>query len=269
MRGLAAARSAGGDLSDPALQPLQARAARQGRRRCRPVRHHGQLEGALNANRFESSGKAGFAGKVPTIDAKASFDSLDLNKLLAPEQPLAGPKTRQRGAGRYADRIRRPALGRRPLQSLAAGRFIYRHYRVTDATIEAELDAGLLRTDAARRAHLGWPHHRQRQRRGRRPAHRRQARCRRRRYQRPAGRRRRQGSARRQGSCRRRYPQQRRQRRRDALESGRQGIAAVARRRDQGHQPRALVAPGQGSVVAAAGCGQQGRPRRRRPIFPN
>ena len=49
------------------------------------------LSGQLSANKFASDGSVSFAGGTPNVQAQARFDSLDLNKLLAPQK--AAPQT--------------------------------------------------------------------------------------------------------------------------------------------------------------------------------
>ncbi|HET9205291.1 MAG TPA: AsmA family protein, partial [Burkholderiaceae bacterium] len=73
-------------LADPGLQPLQL--AVRGNARADAKAASWKLDGALNTNKFDINGQAAFAGK-PNIQAQARFDSLDLNKVLAPAKPAA------------------------------------------------------------------------------------------------------------------------------------------------------------------------------------
>ena len=67
-----------------------------------------KLAGSFNDNKFDSQGAAQFGGgpkSVPSLQAEARFDSLDLNQLLPPTS--GGQRPRRQGAGRDADRPRR------------------------------------------------------------------------------------------------------------------------------------------------------------------
>jgi len=129
-------------LADPGLQPLQL--AVRGSAGADAKAAHWKLDGALNANKFDSSGQAALGGAVPNIKATARFDSLDLNKVLAPTKPAA--------AGAPAG----PAPADTPVAldglnavngqfNISAGTFAFRQYRVTDVKIDAVLDSGTLR----------------------------------------------------------------------------------------------------------------------------
>ncbi|HEX6017958.1 MAG TPA: AsmA family protein [Burkholderiaceae bacterium] len=130
-------------LVDPGLQPLQL--AARGHARAQAKAASWQIDGALNANKFDIDGQAAFGGKVPTIAAQARFDSLDLNKLLAPDKPD------KPGAGAPA-----PAPADIPVAldalnaldgkfNLSAGSFAFRQYKVSDLKADATLNAGVLR----------------------------------------------------------------------------------------------------------------------------
>ncbi len=129
-------------LSDPGLQPLQL--AVRGSAEASAAAAHWTLAGALNTNQFKGTGQAALGGPVPDIKASAHFDSLDLNKLLAPATPT--------GASAAAGPA--PADTRVALDSLttlngqfniSAGRFVFRQYRVSDLRLAAVLDGGTLR----------------------------------------------------------------------------------------------------------------------------
>ena len=124
-------------LADPGLQALQL--ALRGQAKADARQASWELEGGLNADRFESSGKASFTAAVPRIDATARFDSLDLNRLLAPEQPVAaGPSSADTPV---------PLDGLRALDgrfTLSARALAVRQYRVADARVEATIDGGRL-----------------------------------------------------------------------------------------------------------------------------
>ena len=134
-------------LAEPSLQPLQI--ALRGNAGADAKGAQWTLNGALNNNRFESTGSAAFGAAVPTIKATARFDSLDVNKLLGPDKP--------------APTAAAPADSPVQLDGLRAvnGQFnfsanalAFRQYKVTDAKIDATLDNGSLRI--ARLAGRAW-----------------------------------------------------------------------------------------------------------------
>ncbi|HEX6722002.1 MAG TPA: AsmA family protein [Burkholderiaceae bacterium] len=138
-------------LADPGLQPLQL--AVRGNARADAKAASWKLDGALNTNKFDVNGQAAFAGK-PNVQAQARFDSLDLNKVLAPDKPAAAAT---------------PASGPSPADApialdglnavdgrfnVSAASFAYRQYKVSDVKIDATLDSGVLRI--ARLAGRAW-----------------------------------------------------------------------------------------------------------------
>ena len=138
-------------LSDPGLQPLQL--AVRGNARADAKAASWKLDGALNTNKFDINGQAAFAGK-PNIQAQARFDSLDLNKVLAPDKPAAAAT---------------PASGPSPADApialdglnavdgkfnVSAASFAFRQYKATDVKIDATLESGVLRI--ARLAGRAW-----------------------------------------------------------------------------------------------------------------
>lgn len=139
-------------LADPGLQPLQL--AVRGNARADAKAASWKLDGALNTNKFDISGQAGLGGKVPNIQAQARFDSLDLNKVLAPEKP-----------GAAASPASGPAPADTPVAldglnavdgrfNISAASFAFRQYKVADVKIDATLEAGVLRI--ARLAGRAW-----------------------------------------------------------------------------------------------------------------
>lgn len=125
-------------LAEPGAQPLQL--ALRGNAAADAKGAKWALDGALNSNRFESSGSAAFGARVVILKASARFDKLDLNKLLGPDK--AAP-----AAGAPADTpVQLDALETVDGQfSFAAGALIFRQYEVTDAKVDASLDNGKLR----------------------------------------------------------------------------------------------------------------------------
>lgn len=139
-------------LADPGLQPLQLAVAGSAAADAKAASW--KLGGALNANRFESAGQATLGGAVPNIKASARFDDLDLNKVLAPDQPAA--KTPTTTATAPADTTV-PLDGLKAVDgqfTLAAGALAFRQYKVADAKLDATLADGTLRI--ARLAGKAW-----------------------------------------------------------------------------------------------------------------
>ncbi|WP_418314746.1 AsmA family protein [Piscinibacter sakaiensis] len=131
------------DLTEPTLQPLKL--GLRGHLNVDAAAASWKFDGSMNANRFDIDGRAALSGERPRINAKARFDSLDLNKLLAKDAAAGAEPTPKAEA---------PAdtpvdlAGLRALDgdfSLSAGNFVYQQYQVADARIDATLDDGLLR----------------------------------------------------------------------------------------------------------------------------
>jgi AsmA protein len=102
------------------------------------------LQGALNNNRFDSSGNASFAGTVPTLQANARFDRLDLNELLAPNTAAASAAaTPAAPADTPVGLDALTAVDGR--FALSAGLLKFRQYDIADAKVDAALDSGTLR----------------------------------------------------------------------------------------------------------------------------
>jgi AsmA protein len=140
-------------LSDPGLQPLQltVRGAAEGD--AKAAAWH--LDGALNANTFASSGQAMLGGAVPNIKAQARFDSLDLNKLLAPDKPSAAVATAASGPAPADTPVALDGLNAiNGHFNVSANAFAFRQYKVSDVKIDAALDNGMLRI--ARLAGRSW-----------------------------------------------------------------------------------------------------------------
>ncbi len=138
-------------LTDPGLQPLQLRAQGSGGGDAKAA--HWKLAGTLNSNRFETEGQADLSGTVPRFDAKARFDSLDLNKLLTGDKAAAATPAPTPAAADTPV----PLGGLKALDGrfgLEAGALVFRHYRVADAQLSATLDKGTLRV--ARLAGRAW-----------------------------------------------------------------------------------------------------------------
>jgi AsmA protein len=130
------------NLAEPGLQPLALSLGGQAGIDARSAQW--ALQGALNTNRFDSNGSAAFGGSVPTLQANARFDRLDLNELLAPN--AAAANTAATPAAPADTPVGLDALtsvnGR---FALSAGLLKFRQYDIADAKVDAALDNGLLR----------------------------------------------------------------------------------------------------------------------------
>ncbi|MDH4288597.1 MAG: AsmA family protein, partial [Aquincola sp.] len=125
-------------LTDAGLQPLQLAVRGSGAADAKSASC--KLEGTLNTNRFDVAAQAALGGAVPTVKATARFDSLDVNKLLAPAAPAPG------GAAPADSPVLLDGLNVVNGQfNVSAGSFVFRQYRVSDVKIDATLDSGLLR----------------------------------------------------------------------------------------------------------------------------
>ncbi len=97
------------------------------------------LAGDINANRFNTEGTAGFAGITPNVKTQLRFQSLDLNGLLA-----LSPATASSGSGDAPIDLA-PLRGINGTFGVRVGSLALRHYRVADISLDATLDAGMLR----------------------------------------------------------------------------------------------------------------------------
>jgi AsmA protein len=130
-------------LADPGLAPLQL--VVRGKANADAKAASWTLDGALNTNRFESSGQAALGGAVPTIKANARFDSLDLNKLLAPDKP-GGATPAPTGPAPADQPVALDGLNAVNGQfNFVAGALAFRQYRASDVKVDAALDGGTLR----------------------------------------------------------------------------------------------------------------------------
>jgi AsmA protein len=131
-------------LTDPGLQPLQL--AVRGKASGDAKAASWALDGALNANRFDSTGQAALGGAVPRITANARFDSLDLNKVLPPDKPGAPAPAPATGGPAPADTpVALDGLNAVNGQfNFTAGALAFHQYRVSDVKVDAALDNGTL-----------------------------------------------------------------------------------------------------------------------------
>jgi AsmA protein len=103
-----------------------------------------KLAGRLNDKPFSSDGSLVLAGDVPQVVAKASFDALDLNRLLAPGSSATPGKSEPASSTDTPVDL----SGLRSVNgqfSVQATHFAYKQYRIDDARIAATLDGGMLR----------------------------------------------------------------------------------------------------------------------------
>lgn len=127
-------------LADPGLQPLQL--AMKGNASADAKTASAKFDGTLNTNKFDIAALAALGGKVPNVKATARFDSLDLNKLLAPTAPAPAPT----GPATPDTPVPLDALNAVNGEfHVSAGSFAIRQYRVAEVKIDATLDSGLLR----------------------------------------------------------------------------------------------------------------------------
>ena len=135
-----------GLIQNPGLQPLKINA--KGGANASAERATWTLAGDINGGAFNTDGTALLGGAVPKVSAKARFDALDLNRLLAdaPTDVAASPAKAAPGAAAADTPVDLSALRSLDGQfSLQAASFAYQRYRVASARIEATLNGGLLR----------------------------------------------------------------------------------------------------------------------------
>ncbi|MGE5117502.1 MAG: AsmA family protein [Betaproteobacteria bacterium] len=130
-------------VQEPGLAPLALQV--DGRAEASAQSAAWKLAGNLNENKFTSDGKAEFGSgpkSVPTVQAEARFDSLDVNKLLPAAAAASAP------AGGKASDTPVDLAGLKAVNgkfALRAGRLAVRQYRVADARLDASLADGVLR----------------------------------------------------------------------------------------------------------------------------
>ncbi len=134
-------------IENPGLQELKIDA--RGTANASVQRASWTLAGEMNGAEFNTDGQAQLGGAVPKVIAKARFDTLDLNRLLADAPPPAVPAPPPGGKATAAAADTPVDLsglnGINGQFSLQAGTFAVQRYRVSAARIEATLDRGLLR----------------------------------------------------------------------------------------------------------------------------
>lgn len=127
-------------IDTPGLQPQTLQLQGEARGSAGPSQW--QLEGQLGSNRFTTAGRVDLSTPVPTVQAQARFDRLNLNEVLAPSAGKPSPPAPAASGPTPVDLSPLRALqGRFELQ---AGELVYQRYRLADARINAELKAGTL-----------------------------------------------------------------------------------------------------------------------------
>lgn len=129
-------------ITEPGLQPLALTVGGSAGGDLRSAQW--TLQGALNSNKFDTTGSASFASAVPTLQVAARFDRLDINQLTAPSAGAAASAAAPNGPAETPIGLEGlSALNGR--FTLSAGRLVLRQYEVADAKLDATLDAGTLR----------------------------------------------------------------------------------------------------------------------------
>ena len=130
-------------VENPGLQPLKVSA--RGTASASAQRAGWSLAGDMNGDTFSTEGQAFLDGSVPRVNAKARFDTLDLNRLLAdaPPQAPTGGKETPPSTDTPVDLSALNSLNGQ--FSLQAGTFAVQRYRVSAARFDATLDRGRLR----------------------------------------------------------------------------------------------------------------------------
>jgi AsmA protein len=130
------------NVVEPGLQPLALSAGGMAAFEGRGAQW--SVQGALNTNRFDSSGNAAFGSGVPRVMATARFDRLDMNELIAPNAAAAASAAEPAApADTPVGLDALTALNGRV--ALSAGLLKFRQYDIGDAKLDATLDGGLLR----------------------------------------------------------------------------------------------------------------------------
>ncbi len=129
-------------IENPGLQPLKLNA--KGSASASAARAVWALAGDINGGAFNTDGTALLGGTVPKVNAKARFDTLDLNRLLAdaptqPAQVAPGTPTADTPVDLSALRALDGQF------SLQATSFAFQRYKAAAVRIDAALGGGVLR----------------------------------------------------------------------------------------------------------------------------
>lgn len=127
-------------LAEPGLQPVALALQGQAGGTAQALRW--ALHGTLNDNRLTADGELRLGGRVPSVQAKARFDRLDLNRLLAPAAGAASAPQPAAPADTPVDLEGLRAVDGR--FALSAGELRFRQYVVAQAQLDAQLAGGKL-----------------------------------------------------------------------------------------------------------------------------
>lgn len=130
-------------FSDPALPPMNL--ALLGQAKAGAQDASWAFDGAINEQKFNTTGKADLSKPVPRVEAQARFAALDLTRFVAKPATGAKPAASSKDAG---DSAPVDLSGLRAIDGnfmLRAGTLVYPPYRVADAAIDATLAGGTLR----------------------------------------------------------------------------------------------------------------------------
>ncbi len=134
-------------IQNPGLQPLKIDA--KGNASASAERAAWTLAGDINDGAFNTDGTALLGGAVPKVNAKARFDTLDLNRLLlnpALAEAAAGGSTAPAQPATVDTPVDLSALRSLDGQfSLQAASFAVQRYKVAAVRIDATLNSGVLR----------------------------------------------------------------------------------------------------------------------------
>ena len=128
-------------FTDPALQPLNL--ALQGKAQATAQDAGWAVDGSLNQQSFNTSGKADLSRKLPRVEAQARFAALDLTRFVK-----AGPKAEPAPAPGGGGDLPVDLSGLKALDgafTLRAGSLVYPPYRIADAALDATLNGGVLK----------------------------------------------------------------------------------------------------------------------------
>ena len=137
-----------GLIQNPGLQPLKIEA--KGSATASAERAAWTLAGDINGGAFNTDGTALLGGVVPKVNAKARFDTLDLNRLLSDPALADAPAGAAASSAKPAAAVDTPVdlSALRSLDgqfSLQAASFAVQRYKVSAARIDASLNSGVLR----------------------------------------------------------------------------------------------------------------------------
>lgn len=128
-------------FTDPALPPLNLNLAGQAQAGAKDARW--SFDGALNEQKFNTSGRAELDRQPLRVEAQARFAALDLTRFVKPGGAKAATPAAATGGDTPVDLAGLKALDGSFM--LRAGSLVYPPYRVADAALDAQLAGGVLR----------------------------------------------------------------------------------------------------------------------------